>query len=118
VASLNNKRGPDDVALRRTVTVAVFADRLLVGNEAVSVPMPGPTGAHVETFVSAVRQQIDSWGLAGSGLYWRPVIKLDVRQGGGPRAGEIKTLLTRSGIDVEPVQTAGRPAEEPQRATR
>ncbi|TWT66806.1 hypothetical protein Pla123a_45040 [Posidoniimonas polymericola] len=112
-ASLNERSGPDDVAIRRTVRVAVFADRLQVGKEPTPLAMPGPTSAHIDNFVASVKQQIESWGLAGHGLYWRPVIKLDVRQGGERRAAEIEAVLKRSGVDVEPIQTATLPNREP-----
>ncbi|TWT36197.1 hypothetical protein KOR34_10980 [Posidoniimonas corsicana] len=118
VASLNAKQRPDDVAIRRTVKVSVFSDRLLVGQQPTPLAMPGPTSVHINEFVASVKQQIESWGLAGSGLYWRPIIKLDVRQGGEQRAAEIERILTRSGVDIEPVKTANRTNGEPASGAR
>lgn len=118
LASLNDPEAPDDVAIRRNVSVDVFSDRVLIGRAAEGVPMQGATQAHAEAFVTAVRRQIDSWGLAGQGLYWRPVIRLRPHAGGEQRASELESLLRQSGVDVEPVRAATNPAQEMRRATR
>lgn len=110
MASLNDREGPDDVAIRRPVTVTVFADRVLIGKEGRSVSLSGETAQDLSQVAGAIKGQIKSWGLAGKGLYWRPVIKLEVRPGGQQHAQQIYNAMQSSGVDVSPVRTASEEA--------
>ncbi|MCA9240530.1 MAG: hypothetical protein KDA37_10035, partial [Planctomycetales bacterium] len=110
MASLNDREGPDDVAIRRPVTVTVFADRVLIGKEGRNVVLSGATSQDLSDVASAIKGQIKSWGLAGRGLYWRPVINLEVRPGGQHNAQQIYNAMRNSGVDVSPVRTASEEA--------
>jgi hypothetical protein len=55
----------------------------------------------MEKIVSAVWDQMKSWGIAGRGLYWKPVLNVYVQPGMERRGGELKQLLDGSGLDVE-----------------
>ena len=42
-----------------------------------------------------------TWGIAGRGLYWKPILKLYVHPGGELRAKDLEALLDRSGLEVQ-----------------
>ena len=75
--------------VRRTIRVVVREDQLAIlpddagrtdGSAPAGkvVPMKGDTVESLDEFVKQVREHIDGWGMAGDGLYWRPVLVLNV----------------------------------------
>lgn len=65
----------------------------------------------VDPLIAAVWKHIEGWGIAGNGMYWHPVLVLDVQPGGDRRAQELEALLADSGIEVrqrgkQPTRTA------------
>ncbi|MEX0643396.1 MAG: hypothetical protein WD468_11875 [Pirellulales bacterium] len=121
-------KGPTSVPIRRPIRVVVRADRLAIQPDsqqstpkAVSgkeIPLPGSTAANLDDFVRAVQSRVQDWGLAGSGMYWRPVLLLDVGPDGQARADDLARLLRNSGIEVRTDATATRPQEGVPSATR
>ena len=126
-----DRKSPSDIAIRRSVQVVVRGDHLMVlpGREqpvpsafqqdriiGETVQLDGPTRSGLDEFVGHVKQQVSSWGMAGQGLYWRPVVKLNVAPDGQRRALDLARLLDRSGIDVEFERTASLPSAQPVRA--
>jgi hypothetical protein len=68
----------------------------------VSVIAFGPsTEESVDPLIAAVWKQIETWGIAGSGMYWHPILVLDVQPGGQQRASDLEALLSDSGITVQ-----------------
>ena len=59
-----------------------------------------------DAFVEALRDRIDEWGLAGNGLYWRPVLELHVGPDAGQTAARLIHLMKDSGVEVRSPQTA------------
>jgi hypothetical protein len=100
------------VPVRRTIRVAVGQDQLKVVTDSgpvaagKSIPMRGDTVESLDEFVKQVHQQIDGWGIAGNGLYWRPVILLDVGPDGQRRADDLARLLKNSGLEIRTDDTA------------
>jgi hypothetical protein len=104
------------IPIRRTIRVAVREDQLtilpddapksLTGPAGNVVPMKGDTVESLDEFVKQVRNQIDGWGIAGNGLYWRPVIILDVAPEGERRANDLARLLKNSGLELKNEATA------------
>ena len=122
---------PGDVAVRRTIQVVVRRDRLsilpdrdespktgltLTGGK--EIPVEGDTQFVADEFVSALREHVRDWGIAGSGLYWQPVLNLNVGPDGDQRANEISSLLRNSGIDVQRAQSARRNDQSDAQSTR
>ena len=113
--SLSAKRGQDwglrntsrgSVGIRRPIRVECYPDRLVVlsdrdpsGNKAVKL------GTRVEPsidlLISAVWDQMESWGIAGRNMYWRPVLRVSVAPGAQRRFDELAALLEGSGLLVE-----------------
>jgi hypothetical protein len=94
------------VGVTRPLRVEIAADRIVIdaGNPGVArqeIACCGATEAVVEQFVSNVWDQMRGWGIAGRGMYWRPVLNLHVLPGGQQRAAELKALLEGSGLDVK-----------------
>ncbi len=59
-----------------------------------------------DNFAAAVRDRIEEWGLAGSGMYWRPVLELNVEPDATMTATRIVHLLKNSGVEVRLPETA------------
>jgi len=94
------------IPLTRPIRIDCHPDRLLVVPEEGSarskeIPLGPRTEDAVDDFVAAVWELIDSWGIAGKGMYWRPVLNVRVAPGGETRYAELKTLLEDSGLNVK-----------------
>ena len=60
----------------------------------------GSVQAVVDPFVDAVRSRLESWGIAGQGIYWRPVLQIQVQQRADGNYRQLFKLLENSGIEV------------------
>jgi len=61
----------------------------------------GPTTEEsIEQFVSSVWEVMETWGIAGRGMHWRPVLNVRVDAEAEGRFADLKTLLDKSGLDV------------------
>jgi len=94
------------VPITRTVRVLIRNDRVVI------MPERGLEGGHaimlkarteesIDEFVSKMWEHMKGWGIAGSGLYWRPVLVLQVLEGGEERARDLAMLLEDSGVEVK-----------------
>ena len=82
--------------------LVILRDRHLDGAEVVR--LEGSTDDAVDRFVSAVWEHMEDWGIAGNGLYWRPILILEPGPNGRRRAADLKRLLQGSGLDVREEQ--------------
>jgi hypothetical protein len=102
------------IAVRRTIRVVVQNNQLRILPEGATanaaggkvIPMTGDTVQSLDPFVKDVRDEIDGWGMAGTGLYWRPVIVLSVAPQGERRASDLERLLRNSGLELKADETA------------
>lgn len=95
---------PASVPITRPIRVDCYADRLVVGPEGSGgrVVRLGPrTGESVDELVGAVWDHMDTWGIAGRGMYWRPVLSVHVAPGGEERFRELGAALDGSGLKIE-----------------
>lgn len=114
--------GPGMIPIRRSIQIAIRADAVAILPDASSndpsaagkeFPIAGvPDGAY-EDLLSAIDRRIQSWGMAGQGLYWRPVVEMKVDSNAERRYNELARLLRYSGADVRngdvAQQTGGAP---------
>lgn len=115
VESLAKHRGQDwglpdaaggSVPISRPIRIQCHHDRLVIvpekglGREK-SVPLRPRTEESIDEFVSAIWDQMQSWGIAGNGMYWRPVLNVYVAPDAERRYAELDTLLDGSGLNVE-----------------
>lgn len=94
------------VGVSRPIRLRCYSDRLELLRDANDVPSQVlPFGHRTEDFmdamVSAVWDHMKEWGIAGRGMYWHPMLRIQVESGGEQRFAEIKTLLEGSGLDVK-----------------
>jgi biopolymer transport protein ExbD len=122
-SSIANTRGSNwavnqprqkSVAIRRTIHVVVRDNQMIM--QPSSEARRGTTGKQIsldqsvdtisDEFAAAVKERVDDWGLAGSGMYWRPVLELKVEPGAQMTATRITNLLHDSGVEVQFPTTA------------
>lgn len=102
--------------VRRTIRVIVRDNQLAILPDGTTdptaattgkvVPLKGDTVESLDEFVKDVRDQIDGWGIAGNGLYWRPVILVTVGPQAQRRAEDLERLLRNSGLELRTEETA------------
>jgi hypothetical protein len=101
---------PGMIPIRRTIQVVVRGDALAILPEASTTnedsaagrefPFAGAPAAAYENLLSAVDKRIEDWGMAGQGLYWRPVVELKVNPDGEHRFDDLVRLLKHSGVEI------------------
>jgi len=113
--SLAERRGEDwglrdaargSVGVTRPIRIECHADRLVVlsdRNPADNkvVPLGPRTASSIDTFISAVWGHIEGWGIAGRGMYWRPVLQVAVAPDAEDRFADLAALLDGSGLTVK-----------------
>ncbi len=94
------------IGITRPVLVTCTSDRLLihseVDNAAVdhTVMIESTMNDAVQSFVATLWKRIEDWGIAGAGVYWKPVLKVRVPPEGEDRFVEFVQLLDASGVEV------------------
>jgi hypothetical protein len=102
------------VAIRRTIHVVVRDNQMILqppndarrGVTGKQISLDQPVDTISNEFSIAVKDRIDDWGLAGSGMYWKPVLELKVEPGAQMTATRITQLLDDSGVEVQFPETA------------
>jgi hypothetical protein len=102
--------GPGMIPIRRTIQIVVREDALAIlpeqsaTNQAAAVgrefPIQNAPDAAYENLLTALEARIKDWGMAGQGLYWRPVVEMKIGTGGDRRASDLTRLLKNSGVEV------------------
>jgi hypothetical protein len=96
------------IGITRPVLVTCAPAELIVHPEAGAaerprrIPFDGPTQTAIQPFVSVLWERIESWGIAGPGVYWKPILKVTVAPGGDARFAEMRSLLDDSGLEIVP----------------
>lgn len=113
--SLAEKRGEDwglreaarnSVAVTRPIRIVCHADRMEVvfnrGPAGTRILAFGPrTESSIDPLIAAVWEQMESWGMAGQGMYWRPVLQVHVAPGAEQRFNDLVALLEGSGLVLQ-----------------
>jgi hypothetical protein len=95
------------VPITRPIQVDCYADRLVIVSERgdrqknATIMIPERTADVVEPLVAGVWERINSWGIAGTGMYWRPVLMVNVAPDGRGRYDDLEGLLYGSGLDMK-----------------
>jgi hypothetical protein len=100
------------VGVTRPVAILCYADRLVIMSEegtgrGKQIVLTEETQDSVDELVSSVWAHIKTWGIAGKGLYWKPILSMDVQPGAETRFAELQSLLNDSGLEVK---QRGKPA--------
>jgi len=113
------------IPLTRPIQIECAADELRLFDDSgrrvvYRIPIMGPTDQSIDSLVLAIRRRVDSWGLAGDRLYWKPELVLTETEDGGGRRKDVQTLLVNSGIETRQKQDSDvvRPLPPAQPKTR
>lgn len=114
---------PHAVAANRPLLVECHNDRLIIPSADRSEPpkeirLGANTQDSMDDLVSGVWKHIESWGLAGRGMYWKPELVMEVKPGAADRYAEIKGLLADSGLEVRERQPRPATKPAPRKSTR
>lgn len=96
------------IPVTRPIKIECFPDRfvLVPDNPLMAARVflldQGPETA-VEDMVKAIREYITSWGMAGRGMYWRPILRVHVVPGAEKQFDMLQRLLAGSGLLIEKV---------------
>jgi hypothetical protein len=92
----------------RPIHVVVLPDRLVLLPEKGDIrppqtlPVSDPLRpGEVDALVSAVQQEMKTWGLAVQNGYWKPQLLLDIAPQAEQHAGDLARALEGSGFDLQ-----------------
>jgi hypothetical protein len=105
---------PSMIPIRRTIQILIRDDALVILPEAAGAAgkefaFNESSDAAYDELLSAVDERIHDWGMAGEGLYWRPVIELRVAPNGDGRVDQLVQLLEHGGAEVRGDSMAQQP---------
>jgi hypothetical protein len=108
------------VPISRPVRLECRADKLILRSEqnpsqTKEIPLTERTEDSVEDLVASVWQRVETWGSAGRGMFWRPVLSVEVAPGADGRYADLQTLLADSGLEVKPAAKPPAQAARPKR---
>lgn len=96
---------PTATPVTRPLRITCYGDRAIVQSddprrEPKQIVFKPQTDDSADEFVAAVWAEIKAWGIAGKGMYWRPILSFDVHGGGDRRYEDLRKLLDGSGFEV------------------
>ena len=91
------------IPLTRPIQLECAGDEIRLLDDAgrrvvVRIPVFERTVDSVDSLVSAIRRRVDSWGIAGDRLYWKPELILSETSDGAGRMADLQQLLAGSGL--------------------
>jgi len=69
------------------------------------IPLTGDTAAAIDPLVAAIHARVNTWGIAGDRMYWKPQLVLSETADGRSRREDLERLLAESGIDTRSKDT-------------
>jgi len=104
--ALTNYR-PNMTSLTRPVPVECLKDRIILsatpGTDAVTIMLGKPIPT-VKRLAKEIGTQINQWGDAGRGVYWKPILRVRVAEDARPQYERLLLMLDGSGLIVEEVK--------------
>lgn len=95
------------VPLARPIQLECYADRLVLRAERgdklhtnKTILLSEHTVDSVDELVSRIWEHIDGWGIAGRGMYWRPILSMHVAADGNQRFADLQAILADSGLEI------------------
>ncbi len=68
----------------------------------------GSMREEIDQLITVVWKRMDNWGIAGAGMYWKPILSVQVRPGAEARFQEFDALMKNSGLVVQRKQNRTR----------
>ena len=65
------------------------------------IPLGLRTAPAVDPVRSAVWEHMECWGIAGRGMFWRPVLQVYVAPVADRRFADLSSLLEGSGVTIQ-----------------
>ena len=93
--------------ITRPIKIQCLTDRLVIvpergdGRRPKVIPVNGSMRTATEACVSEIWKQMEGWGIAVSGGYWKPALKVEVGPGADARYQEFESLLQGSGLELQ-----------------
>lgn len=115
-ASMANARGRDwalrdraqgATGITRPISLVCHPDRIVLlpenryNGRTYEVQVNQRLRSNIDELVSLVWQRMDSWGIAGNRMYWKPVLEVHVQPEAEQRFVELTALLENSGVVVK-----------------
>lgn len=99
------------IPITRPIQIECAADELRLFDDSGTrvvyrIPLTGLTVQSIDSLVLAIRSRVDSWGLAGDRLYWKPELVLTETEDGRGRREDVQVLLANSGIETRRKQAS------------
>lgn len=101
------RSGGGATGVTRPVQLHVFSNRVVLvpergtDQQPQTFPIDASIRENIDDVVSALWKRMDSWGIAGPGMYWKPILRVRVAQDAEQNFSELDSLLKGSGILVE-----------------
>ncbi|MGY8767325.1 MAG: hypothetical protein ACKVH8_02680 [Pirellulales bacterium] len=102
-------KGSQSIAYSRPIRVQCFADQIILVPEhgsrkpVITIKLEANARTAIDEMVNKIWKRIDTWGIAGTGGYWKPILNVEVGPGADWRFNQLQTLLEGSGIEVRRV---------------
>lgn len=96
----NDEKPRSVVSIRRPLRIFVEADRLTLSPEEGPKRQIESSQGELRQIADALRAEVASWGPAGEGMRWMPVVKVTAAPGGVERADRLVRELRRLGVDA------------------
>jgi hypothetical protein len=99
--------GLGSVPIRRAIHVVVRHNQLAIlpGQGTLPgrvIPMDSSVESGIDPLIEAVAEQLQSWGTAGRGLYWQPVLVFKSGPDATAHTAALRRLLSDSGLEIAP----------------
>ncbi len=107
------------ISITRPIQLECRADQLVLLSERgdyprqQSIPFGADTSQAVEPLVGAVWERINSWGIAGDGMHWKPVLVVQVAPDGTSRYEDLLASLANSGLEMKMKGAQSRTVQAP-----
>ena len=98
--------GRHAAAISRPIHIDCYPDRLVIaperpGDEPRVILFENDGRRNADRLVAAVWEVMDSWGLAGREMYWRPVLNFSVSRAAEPQMFNLTRSLEGSGLVIQ-----------------
>ena len=107
-AGLMEDPPPGAIPLRRAITVNLYPDRLVVLHNgslrATTIRLDQPLGRWATQLTDVLAREIQSWGKAGRGMYWKPALRVRVAPGASKNWQLLQQALRTSGLELQPIR--------------
>jgi len=94
------------VSITRPIKLECHADRLVLASDDGDpdnnkvIPLGGFVRDSVDRLETDIHDRIGSWGMAGRGMQWHPIVVVHVAPDGAERFATVQRMLKGDGLEV------------------